>query len=591
MGVEPENNPCREERLASLLRIARVVHAIDEPESLLQRTLEIVLRETGSTGGAILVGEPVEEAYRLVCARGLGREVPERVTLDRRDPVVRKILEDLEPICWAPGGEADSPLGEIAPGGRKASAMAFPLTSSGRSMGVLCLYRRLGPDGVCSAFAEPDRRAFAPVAESVAVAVRNSQILGELRQSREVLERHKRRLKRKNEILTHSNRLLAEENIRQQQELRMASEIQHAFLPHRDLDVPGLDLAAEFVPMHGMAGVAGDFYNHRLVEEGKMVELRIGDVCGHGVPAALLMILTETLFDNFQDVDLGLDVVLRRVNESLLAYFEEEVENQVTVFSGWYDLDRRHLRFVRAGHPAPLLFRRRTGEVVSLETGGTFLGVFHDIRFEEGQVVLEPGDLLLLYTDGIVEATDLEGRALGVERLIEGVRQNLHLTSWGQLRRIHDVIKRFTSDALPADDRTLLLFRLEEEGFRRLEGEIEDDRWADLLLEETVRKDDPEAWRRDLEVAIRGALCWSGWVGGRGDGRSLQVRYRVGPGKTVVHLRSEGPGIRGGGLASTVAGQVDAPWAGGVDEIHLSSRGTRLTLVKYRGGRRIERDG
>jgi hypothetical protein len=368
----------------------------------------------------------------------------------------------------------------------------------------------------------------------------------------------------------------------------MASEIQRAFLPHRDLDLPGLDLAAEFIPMQGVAGVGGDFYNHQISSDGKRIELRIGDVCGHGVPAALLMILTETLFDNFHDVEHGLDGILRRVNESLLAYFEEEVENQVTVFSGWYDVARRRLRYACAGHPAPLLFRRRTGEVVRLETGGTFLGVFHDIRFEEGQVDLEPGDLLLLYTDGIVEATDRAGRSLGVERLIEGVQETIDLTSWGQVKRIHDQVKAFTADALPADDRTLLLFRLEEEGFRRLEGEWSHERWADLLVDETIREDDPEEWRSEFEMAIRGALRSSRWAGGRGGTRDLRVSYRIGPGKTVVHLWARDPSPPGlrvpGSTEMATAGENDPPWLSGVDEFRFSSRGTRLTLVKYRGG-------
>lgn len=194
------------------------------------------------------------------------------------------------------------------------------------------------------------------------------------------------------------------------QELDTARRIQESTLPGEPPRLPGLDLAARYVPA---SEVAGDFYDF-LPGEGRRLGVIVADVSGHGVPAALVAAMLKVA------VAAQIDHASRpaKLLSGLNQIFHGKLKNQfITALCGDLDLDAGRFTFASAGHPPPLLWKARLGRVEELVQPGVIIGRLRRAAYTEASVVLEPGDRLLLFTDGIPEALSPTGEQLGDERL------------------------------------------------------------------------------------------------------------------------------------------------------------------------------
>lgn len=184
-------------------------------------------------------------------------------------------------------------------------------------------------------------------------------------------------------------------------EVALARDIQRELLPHVFPPFPALagqfDLYALCNPATTMSG---DFYDYFLLDEHTVV-LVIADVCGKGMPAALYMALARTTLRNFSVPGRAPAQVLADVNRALAS--DNAGCMFVTVFCAHYSIASGRLRYASAGHPAPWLMRH-DGSHEALSVSGDLLGVFPDAQFDEGETTLAPGDVLLLYTDGVTES-------------------------------------------------------------------------------------------------------------------------------------------------------------------------------------------
>lgn len=189
-----------------------------------------------------------------------------------------------------------------------------------------------------------------------------------------------------------------------------ACEVQQRFMPRMDRLMDAVDVSAQ---CRQMQELGGDFYDlaphsdHRLA-------VAIGDASGKGLPAALMIsnvqssLRTAALFTACNAA--AMDAVNRQVYESSLA------ERYATLFYGVYDRDAGILRYVNAGHHPPMVMGR-DGSITWLETGGAPVGTFPDLRYDEGTVELKPGETVLAYTDGVIEAANPAGEEWGIEGL------------------------------------------------------------------------------------------------------------------------------------------------------------------------------
>jgi serine phosphatase RsbU (regulator of sigma subunit)/anti-sigma regulatory factor (Ser/Thr protein kinase) len=263
-------------------------------------------------------------------------------------------------------------------------ALMVPLVSSGELIGVL----NLGPRLSEQEYSSDDRRLLESLAGQAAPALRVGQLVRE--QEAEAATRQ-----------------------RYEQELEVARLIQQNFLPKELPDLPGWNLAAYYRPARQ---VGGDFYDVIPLADGR-VGLVIGDVTDKGVPAALVMSATRSVLRASAQRLIEPGAVLERVNDHLCPDMPEKMF--VTCLYGVLDVHSGRLRFANAGHDVPYV--KRGGEVYELRARGMPLGLMSDMNYEEKETVLEPGDSVLLHSDGIVESHDSAREMYGFPRLKQTV--------------------------------------------------------------------------------------------------------------------------------------------------------------------------
>jgi serine phosphatase RsbU (regulator of sigma subunit) len=253
--------------------------------------------------------------------------------------------------------------------------------------------------------------------------------------------------------LALSNARMHSEQLQQQrlrQDLQVAEQIQRSFLPRALPQVSGIELTTEYRPAFS---VGGDFYDAFWLRHDR-IGLFIGDVSGKGVSAALLMarISSDLRLAAAADVEPGR--VLELVNRIVL----ERRQTDIFVTGVYLTLDvpTRRVLLANAGHLPPLLRRRDSGSIGRVEGGGTAIGIFEDTEYEQAELVLEPGDTLLLCTDGVVEATDTDGVQFGFERLEASAAAGSSRAAEVAARLLTDV-RAHVGRAPQSDDLTLLV--------------------------------------------------------------------------------------------------------------------------------------
>lgn len=235
-------------------------------------------------------------------------------------------------------------------------------------------------------------------------------------------------------------------------ELRQAREIQRNLLPKEIPQLAEFHIAGIWEPAKL---VGGDYYDVIPLARDR-VGICIADVVGKGISAALLMANIQASLRAFASEAASPARVCSRINSVLCTNLA--AGKFATLFYGLLDAPTRTLRYTNAGHLRPILIAQ-DGRVRRLENGGALLGVFADWKYAESCVSLQPGDLLLLFTDGITEAMSPEGSEFGEDRLLSLVAG----ASWQTLEdlqsQVLDQVKAFSNHHL-SDDATLLLLSL-----------------------------------------------------------------------------------------------------------------------------------
>jgi len=221
--------------------------------------------------------------------------------------------------------------------------------------------------------------------------------------------------------LRNLQKQLQDANKKMAQELALAGEVQTSFLPHDLPDIPGWQLAAMLRPARE---TSGDFYDFISLPNGRL-GIVVADVCDKGAGAALYMALGWTLIRTYATEYPGQpEMVLSAVNRRIIN--DTETDNFITVFYGILDLVTGTMVYCNAGHCGPYLISGlNNNNIRRLNNTGVPLGVFGDENWEQGCVQLAPGDVLVLYTDGIIEAENAQGEFLGMEQLLDSVRTNM----------------------------------------------------------------------------------------------------------------------------------------------------------------------
>ena len=252
--------------------------------------------------------------------------------------------------------------------------------------------------------------------------------------------------------LQHLRERLSEEREAADYEMGIARNIQVDLLPEILPQIPNAKVEAYNLPAKV---VGGDFYDVIELGEDKF-GLAIGDVSGKGVPAALVTVMSQAVLHLMAAPDASPSTVLQRLNEML--YRETPSGVFVSMFYGIWDRKNNLLRFCNAGHEHPLRFNRTTNACQPVECAGVALGAVEDVSLflHDEDVQLESGDVILLYTDGVVEAKNRENDMFGVARLQKDVVEIAAQTQNGYLNALVEDIEEFVSGAEQHDDITML---------------------------------------------------------------------------------------------------------------------------------------
>ena len=333
--------------------------------------------------------------WQSLFGRNEGQEPPEEIP----EPVVETPLQEAGPeleiapndpiVAYFAGAsgvveidklDLDSP----ALGAMKAAdiKVVVPLVSQGELIGLL----NLGPRLSQQEYSADDRKLLNDLATQTAPAVQVAQLVRQQQQQ-------------------------AQERERIEQELRVARLIQQTLLPKHVPDRPGYEVAAYYQPARE---VGGDFYDFLDLDDGRL-GLVVGDVTDKGVPAALVMATTRTMLRASAQRYDSPGAVLKRVNDVIVTDIPPNMF--ITCLYAILDTETGRLQFANAGHDLPYRRSSSAGGAEELRATGMPLGLLPGMDYEEKEIVLERGDSVLFYSDGLVEAHDPEREMFGFPRL------------------------------------------------------------------------------------------------------------------------------------------------------------------------------
>lgn len=236
-------------------------------------------------------------------------------------------------------------------------------------------------------------------------------------------------------------------------ELGLARQIQKSFLPERVPDVPGYELAAAW---RSAREVGGDFYDFIPLPEGR-VGISLADVSDKGLPASLFMVLTRTLIRAMAIGKPTPREALERANDLIIA--DARAEMFVSAFYCVLEPATGQLSFANAGHNPPLWYRHGEEMLTTLRLHGMALGVHSKIELPEAHIDFQPGDILLIYTDGVTDALNPQGEDFGARRLADIVLSQGDLSAKALVDEILQSVDNFVGTAPPFDDLTMVVVK------------------------------------------------------------------------------------------------------------------------------------
>jgi len=243
-------------------------------------------------------------------------------------------------------------------------------------------------------------------------------------------------------------------------EMDIARSIQMKMLPAAPIRLGTVSVAGRCTTA---ANVGGDYYDHILIEDGDgadkdLIHLLVADVSGHDVGAALMMSVGRKVFHTAVRRSLDPSKLMREFNSVM----HDDLSGSdlfITMFYAQYRQSTRVLHFSNAGHNPPFLVRGSDGAIETMDTDGLIVGVLDDVEFEAGEAVLNPGDLAVFYTDGVVEAENPEAQQYGLERFYRLVQENRSVPPEDLLDIIYDSVQDYSGGTDQYDDITVMILK------------------------------------------------------------------------------------------------------------------------------------
>ena len=420
----------REQRIqeqAALLELSNQLLSRLDMDDLIDYLVDVVPKLLSADACALLLPGEDPDFLEFLVAKGWQIDPvaqKKQVPLDERsgpgtvmqtqEPLIAINIDLRDPAPWAP----DWILAE----GFRGHAI-IPMIAEGKSVGVMAINTRKP-----RSWDEDEIRFMRLMVNQIALAIETARL-------------HEEEVERQ----------------RLEEELAVGRKIQLSLLPETAPEIAGWDFAAAYKPARQ---VSGDFYDfYELPGESGRIGIVIADVVDKGVPAALFMALSRTVIRAMALSGRSPASALKKANELILK--DSRASLFLTAFFAELDTNKGQLIYANAGHNRPLWLNANLKECRELESEGGLLAIFEEMDLEDQQVKLEPGDTLVLYTDGLTEAMNAEEEVFGIERLFEIVNRHVNIDAQGIIDLILDSVQSFVKETPQSDDMTLVVIRRE----------------------------------------------------------------------------------------------------------------------------------
>lgn len=414
-----ENLLAKSEMLETLNEIGRELSSILDLEPLLKKVAELLQRVFRYQVFSIMLVDEEEQVLRSRLAVKFNRDAVEKskIPLGKGlvgSAVTRKKSLRINDVSKDP--RYISVLSETR------SELVVPLIYKDKAIGVFDLQSPF-----LNYFTQAHEDTLSALASHVAVAIENARLY---------------------------ERVVAAE-ARLDRELKFAREIQSSLIPDRFPKLPGTSFWAEYRPARTLGGDLYDFFPYK----DEKVAIAIGDVSGKGAPAALYAALASGILRTRAGREYPPAEMLRLVNVSLR---QRTIEGRfMSLCYAVFDSKTHVLQFANSGAPPPIVCKGGKSQLLSV--GGFPLGMFDKAEYQELEVQLDPGDLVVFFTDGLSEARDLRGEEFGMERLQAVIENNFSLPVKKLLEKAFSQIEKFTLDTRRYDDQTAVALKVAPE--------------------------------------------------------------------------------------------------------------------------------
>ena len=413
------------ERDEQIYQISTLVAGNFALQDVLDRLAEMAVKITGTQACSIRLLDDDSDELAMRSTYGLSEAYRNKGPVTRDDPVIREafqghavVLDDMRDDSRVRYLEATIREGLT-------SQLTVAMTFRDKPIGVLRLYspepNRFDEDAVTLARL---------VANQCAIAITNARLYGQ-----------------------------ALDGARVSEQMRLGAVIQRRMLPDRPPCLCGLDIAAAYEPCFE---IGGDMYDYFMLND-HTVAIGIADVIGKGLPAAIMMSMFRGTIRAYSDGGYErhtMEEIIHKLNR--VACRECRDGEFITLFIAALDVSNRTLRYCNCGHEPGLLLRG--GRINELRLGGLVLGVLEDAAYTIETVSLQENDVLLMYTDGLIDAMDFDQELWGKERLYTVLRKSCTMSAHCVIRNVLQYRRRFVGLANQTDDTSLVAVRLTPRG-------------------------------------------------------------------------------------------------------------------------------
>ncbi len=408
------------DRFALLYRLSQTFNSSLDLDEVLDRVMDEVISAIRAERGFIALRD-ADGKLIFRTARGMDQTTIEDPQFQISRGVVEEVAQQGEAVLTS-DAQRDARFSErrsVLNLGLR-SLICAPLKLKDKLLGIIYVDNRL----FAGIFTNDDLELLSAIASSAAIAIENARLYQ-----------------------------VAVEKGRMERELQMAYRVQSSLIPDQVPQIDGWEFAASWQPARE---VSGDFYDFIPGEDGKL-SLVIADVTDKGMPAALFMALTRSIVRANLDRPISPAEGITRANRLICA--DSTSNMPVTLFLGQLDPVQGELTYVNAGHNPPIHYRADQDDFTELTRTGMLLGFDDKASYEQNMIILNSGDFILCYTDGVPDAINANQEMFGMERFQDILHKNRGAPAIEIFRAIEKSIQEFIGVTAPYDDITLLIAR------------------------------------------------------------------------------------------------------------------------------------